>query len=477
MDAPDVAMLCAIAQHEEALLTLRSIGGLHALSLVAAEGNVSALVALKKACSGDANVLLEGDTYLSMMNLISSSEHDAAWRAASPTWRKLESSAFELLGSLCVGSAKGRNAVSAADSCEGCVSRAVEIVTALAGISKSPEIVEEEEEEVAAALEATDDDSEEEENENEKPELDAPPPSFSAIATKLPKSENDAEEFELGVAACGFLSSLSTTKKAKKALCGDADCIQALSQLATTSASEELQYSCLNVLVALAPSVSSEGPLSASGIGEVLKSVLESEKKFKTTTALNANRVYFTAVSGISGIFDLLSEEQQKSDTVVVSSLFMKSVKKCIVTRATTRDEERAYSAELTYALTTILLLARGKSFVDEIFSKDLMASLVHLIQWHQDPKTNVGNTNQRFWDASVTNCLLLLSSTLWRPDESLAKAGIDLPSLAGTALMLARPGKAPRKAIDLKSALTRIVAGTDAGAAVAAQRVLDRLF
>ena len=146
MDAPDVAMLCAIAQHEEALLTLRSIGGLHALSLVAAEGNVSALVALKKACSGDANVLLEGDTYLSMMNLISSSEHDAAWRAASPTWRKLESSAFELLGSLCVGSAKGRNAVSAADSCEGCVSRAVEIVTALAGISKSPEIVEEEEE-------------------------------------------------------------------------------------------------------------------------------------------------------------------------------------------------------------------------------------------------------------------------------------------------------------------------------------------
>ena len=233
----------------------------------------------------------------------------------------------------------------------------------------------------------------------------------------------------------------------------------------------------MKVLVALAPCVSSEGPLTAAGIGEVLKSVLESEKKFKTTTTLNANRVYFTAVSGVSGIFDLLSAEQQKSDAVVVSSLFMKSVKKCIVIRATTRDEERAYSAELTYALTTILLLARGKSFVDEVFSKDLMASLVHLIQWHKDPKTNVGNTNQRFWDASVTNCLLLLSSTLWRPDESLAKAGIDLPSLAGTALMLARPGKAPRKAIDFKSALTRIVDGTDAGAAVAAQRVLDRLF
>ena len=52
------------------------------------------------------------------------------------------------------------------------------------------------------------------------------------------------------------------------------------------------------------------------------------------------------------------------------------------------------------------------------------------------------------------------------------------MQALAGTTLMLARPGKAPRKAIDVQSALKRIAEGPDdAGAAVAAQRVIDRLF
>jgi len=48
MDAPDVAMLCAIAQHEAALRSLRAIGGFHALAQVAAEGELSALEALSK---------------------------------------------------------------------------------------------------------------------------------------------------------------------------------------------------------------------------------------------------------------------------------------------------------------------------------------------------------------------------------------------------------------------------------------------
>lgn len=46
MDAPDVAMLCAVAQHESALQILRSIGGLHALCLIASEGDPSAIHAL-----------------------------------------------------------------------------------------------------------------------------------------------------------------------------------------------------------------------------------------------------------------------------------------------------------------------------------------------------------------------------------------------------------------------------------------------
>jgi len=409
-----------------------------------------------------------------MMNLICSNDHDAAWRAQSPTWRQLESSAFELLGSLCDGSMKGRSAVAASDSCQGCVSRAMEIVTSLAGISTSPE-----EAEVAAdLLEATDDSEEEEEDyENDKPEVEAPPPSFSAVADKLPKTETDTEEFELGVAACGFLSALSTAKAAQSLLCGNADSVTALTYLATSSDSQDLQFAALKALASFSSCISSSGPLSAAAIGQVLKTVIGSEKKFKATATMNANRVHHAAVTGLFVIFDEMSEDQQKIDALAVASLFMRSVKKCIVARATTRDEERVFSAELVYALTTVLLLARGKSFVDEVFTKDVTGLLVNFVQWKLDPKTSVGTTNQRYWDASLSNCLLLLSSALWRPDERLAKAGIDVRALAGTTLMLARPGKAPRKAIDVKSALTRVVDGADAGAAVAAQRIIDRLF
>lgn len=51
MSAPDVAMLCAVAQHESALHILRSLGGLHALSQIASEGELSAVLVLKKVCS------------------------------------------------------------------------------------------------------------------------------------------------------------------------------------------------------------------------------------------------------------------------------------------------------------------------------------------------------------------------------------------------------------------------------------------
>ena len=60
MAAPDVAMLCAVAQHEKALQVLRSIGGLHALAQVASEGELSALLALQRVSTA---------TYRSIYNL------------------------------------------------------------------------------------------------------------------------------------------------------------------------------------------------------------------------------------------------------------------------------------------------------------------------------------------------------------------------------------------------------------------------
>jgi len=81
MEAPDVAMLCAVVQHPKALKTIRSMGGLAALSQIASEGELTAVLAMKKACDEDASILLEDDTYLSIMSLfVEENDRSASWR-------------------------------------------------------------------------------------------------------------------------------------------------------------------------------------------------------------------------------------------------------------------------------------------------------------------------------------------------------------------------------------------------------------
>ena len=114
---------------------------------------------------------------------------------------------------------------------------------------------------------------------------------------------------------------------------------------------------------------------------------------------------------------------------------------------------------------------------MDDVFTQELLKSFMNIIQWRHDPKTSLDKADEQAWNASISNCLLILSLVLWRPDEILSKANLNLTELASTPLMLARPGKAPRKAIDLKSALTKITESSDSAASLAASRILDRLF
>jgi hypothetical protein len=150
---------------------------------------------------------------------------------------------------------------------------------------------------------------------------------------------------EVGVAYCGFLSSLSTVKKARIALLYYTDSIKALSHLAvSTSLSGMLQFAALDLLTHLAPYVSCDGPLTANGISEA-------------TATLSAYRAYHSAICGLAVVFDSLSAETQEAEASVIAALFMKNVKSCIVARSTTRDEERAYAAELSFYWSVIRTL------------------------------------------------------------------------------------------------------------------------
>ena len=115
---------------------------------------------------------------------------------------------------------------------------------------------------------------------------------------------------------------------------------------------------------------------------------------------------------------------------------------------------------------------------MNSVFTQEVLGSFLNLVQWRRDPKTSVGEKkDERMWDAAISNCLLILSLILWRPDDILREAKVDLKALASSTLMVARPGKAPRKAIDLKAALVKVTNSNDASASLSAQRVLDRLF
>ena len=485
MDAPDVGMLCAIAQHEDALFVLRAAGGLHALSLVAAEGELSAMVALKKACKSDATVLLEGETYKSLLKLLIDEDRQV------PEFRELHSNAFELLARLCADSAKGRRLVAEAETCQDCIHRSMEIICILAGEYTPPENTVESDTDEEEDEEVVEDDAEEEPEEGGK--LDPPPYEVLASATALPPSPvqkplSNPSELEIG--ACSFLTSLITMPICRDALMDNKNCINSLSAIVTGEGEQkeviaaggpELKSAALKVLTVLAPYTSSERALSSEALADVLLSILTAELKMPAKAGLNANFIYRNTLAGLNVIFDSVDGDKQKLIADSVAKRYRKSVKLASITRATTKEAERAFSAELVYEMTNTLILCRGKVFADvSVFTQDLLTSIVHLVQWRCDPKTSVGKTDPRSWDGAVFQSLMLLSFAIWRPDAVLDANGIKLTELASTTLMLARPGKAPRKAIDFQSALERMVAKEEDGAAalgLTAQRILDRLY
>lgn len=469
LGAPDVVMLCAIAQHDASLRILRSIGGLHALSLIAAEGEMDALVALTKACKSDPNVLLEGDAYRSVIDLLCTDD-SRDWRSNVATKRRIESSAFTLLASLCGGSKAGRKAVSEVDSVAKCVERATYVVSSfISDISNDV---------TSSTEEQTDQEEPSGDCDSDSVNQVCRPPISSTVLDKNPFSKvTNNEDTELGIAACSFLSALVSCKVGRSQVQTDSKYLQALSLLSRYSPVAEMQFASINLVMAMAPYVISDGLLNASFIYDVAVGVLGNDAKITISDTCNANRMKSLAVNGLSFLLDEFDHDRQSECAHLIASHFTTVVRNVVVAKSTMNDDERAVVAEFAYRLSAILLVIRGKEFVDSVFSQSVLTALCHLIQWRHDPKTILGKSGERFWDACVSNCLIMLSSLLSRPEEILKRAGVNVPALISTPLMLARPGKAPRRAIDLQATLQLIVQRPDATASVAATLLLENIF
>jgi len=572
MDAPDVAMLCAVAQHPPALKILRSIGGLAALSQIASEGELSALLALKKACEDDASVLLESDTYLSIMALFSEENDHASWRSDPAHRRQLEAVSFQLLGQLCGSSLKGRKLVANSGKCDECASKAIEVVISMIETSppppypfapsapSAPEEEDSSDDEVNVNNDGDNDDdnsSDNDEGDNssngddedgedndddkeDKPVAVLPPPLPPVLLPPMEPAVDDAppelvnmEEADLAISCLTFLSAVVPVANVRKDMLSNETFIKAASALATAGAlhNRELQFEAVKLYKCLAPYVGiddSDGvvALSLERMANILHSVLEGESgaAFSAPGKLNANLLHSTAVVGIQMIFDNLEIDTQLGITKTMISRFAKLVKTFTAAR-TGVEKDRQNGGELACNVLITLLLARGKPapVQDLFYTRQVLLSLINVVQWRYDPKTKIDESNasevknKLYWNASVTHCLQILSSTLWSTKFTIMNAkqkqlassdknkagkkkknaavaknnddGISFSELAKSVLMVARPGKAPRKAIDVNSALTRIIESaekqapqpsgvvSDAAAVIAAQRIMDRLF
>ena len=86
------------------------------------------MLPILQGCKDDPALLLEADTYLSILGLFSGSIHDSTGSARRT---EVECAAFNILAQLCLGSTKGRKAVTSAAAFTECFDKALELVSSL----------------------------------------------------------------------------------------------------------------------------------------------------------------------------------------------------------------------------------------------------------------------------------------------------------------------------------------------------------
>jgi hypothetical protein len=491
MEAPDVAMLCAIAQHDVALQVLRSVGGLHAIAQIAGEGEITAVFALQKGCKEDPSLLLEADTYASILSLFSSEKEHLHWRQDETLRFKVETAGFELLAHLCLTSSKGRAAVAGAHYFKCALNRALEIIS---NVITSDDSTDNDKQDTGDENENENENEKENENESDDKDEEQEGEENDEVTDSQDKKEKNGEEVTKSVstepistiiedpkllaASYSFLSAMTPVPSARIALLEDGKFIQASSALIIDSSDSNLQFAALRAIAKLAPySSSGDGSLSADSIGDLLQSALASEPKISENGNFgwNKNLYHVQAAEGVLVVFDSLPESKQECIFREVIARYTKLLKCHSIARAT-KSNERANGGELAYNLTTLMMVARGKDCVAKCFDSDLVSSLVNTVQWRYDPKTTIAEDSKDYWDATTTQCLQILAQVFYKEESELLKVGIKVRNLKNSVFMVARPGKAPRKAIDFPSALKLISQNGEAAAKIASQRILSYL-
>jgi hypothetical protein len=291
-------------------------------------------------------------------------------------------------------------------------------------------------------------------------------------ATKKKKEEPPSGPSpELKSAAISFLSNLVVAEQCRTEMLSNPAFIPTLSEIAKKSKAN-LQGQSIRLVAAIAPFATvADGPVTADTLAETLIAAMQGS---------SPNSTKETAAEGLTILFHGASPDLQSKAMEAGVKVFQSSVKKTTIARSTESAAERASMARLACSLASLVVQVSAKEHLRTLLctSMDLLKSMIHLIEWRYDAKGATSTTEEHFlyWDAAVSFSIQHLATVLCGTLES--QEGLNVGGLTRMVLTMARPGKAPRKTCDLKTALERVVASKrDATGAVAARRILTILM
>ena len=476
MDAPDVKMLCAIAQHTIGLQAIASIGGLHALSLIAAEGELSAIFALQHSCKEDPSILLDVDGHISVMKLVVNNHHSDTQNLA--VTRKIEEAAFSLLADLLKNS-KGRRAMTASEELEMCCNRCILLITSMVEVvvpesDSIPDLIATSERDVKESEKVEDEDvATTTESELQMLTIVQPTQEPTPIHDKR-KLKAIEGCIELEMSALCFLTNLLLVEKYRAKMTRNRvllDAIFGLTSDATTPV--ELRSLTTSFLVKSAPFASTDEPMDSLSIFDLAIA-------FKDSWHLKCpNKVKVALAEGLGTIFPDLTVVMKCSIVESLIPQWITLIRKFTVARNTGTDADREDGSLLAYNVSLILLAAHHDATLHSIVTKkDVLVSMINLTQWRYDSlKAAIPDEDQLLWDAASSNTLQIVADVICGTEMSRYKSGLLTKTLMMTPLMMSRPGKAPRKTCDFTTALNRAIeTKTDAVSYMCAKRILEKV-
>lgn len=355
---------------------------------------------------------------------------------------EVERAAFNLLSQVCTGSPKSRNAVTSAPGFTACFERALKLVESTTGLQQPSD----------SGSAMADDNSSTSESENK-----APPVSLSLVE-----------------AAYAFLSSTTFSAKIKETLVTNSLFIEACSDAARQASTDLLRMAALNIIARLSRCTCPGSALTPEKAGDLLTQTLVEDCEFDGPEGSRVRSAHTIAADGLHFVFDKLQAEKQETVIQEAGKLYSSVIKNRSLSKLKTAFD-RAQAGELVYCLTRIMLVGMGNKCVEHAFGTAVITSLVGTVQWRFDAKTAIESDEIVYWEAATTHSLLILASWVeqGRPFGPDATAAGKLRTLKENVWMVARPGKAPRKAVDFGTALASASKSAEASARLAADRLL----